>query len=417
MRKKQHTTMQLLYLPKWSKLNKAGKAPIILRITLHSIRAALSTGLFTTRAGWNQDKEELRGTPDSVGLNNETLRLLKAEAISNKATLAKKIKKGKLTGPLTARLVADSLRTELEEPAAAPACALDVFTALIATHYASRNPHTHERLCAVLSLLRRWRPTLPVSLVEHPATGQALLDWCDAHSGRRESGKAALISDVQALWRRATGSTAALWPDLSRAQTRTVRRVRLTKEQLKLLRHAENLTPAQHVARLAYLLAFHLHGSRLGVVLELTWAQVAADVVAVDIEKGGGAAWVPINEPLRLVLERCRELGSATYVLPLLPDCYASLPAEKQYRIRKSKHACVHSALWYVAERLGLPQPLHPHTARHTAAKLITDAHGGDMRPANKLLRHTSMKMTELYVGSMSDDELNAAADKMYEDM
>lgn len=407
--------MHLLYLPKWSKLNKAGKAPIVLRITWAGVRAAFATGLFTTPLGWNQAKEELRGTAEGIDDDNNELRLLKQTARKRKKQLVKRIAKGKIKGPLTARMVADSLRTEVEEPAEAEPCCVDLFSHLIATHYAPHNLHTLARFDAVLSLLRRWRGTAPLLLSELalPATGATLLKWCDTHTRRGAAGKASLVADLQVLYRRQTNTAAVLWPDLNHTPARAKRRVRLTGPELSTLREAINLPRAQHVARLAYLLAFHLHGSRLGVVLELTWKQVGDQRVQVEIEKGGGHAEIMLSAPLREVLSRCRELHTGAYVLPLLPDNYRQLPAEERYKIRKSKHACVHSALAALAGKLGLPQPLHPHTARHTAAKLITQAHGGDMRPANKLLRHTSMQMTEIYIGSLSDEELQDAVDRM----
>lgn len=408
--------MQLLYLPKWSKLNKAGKAPIILRITIGAIRATYSTGLSTTRSGWNQGKEELRGTSEAIAKANKLLYDKKVDAFTNKEEFAKQIKKGERTGPLSARMVADSLRTELEEPAPAEPCALHLFTDLLTSHYAHQNLHTYQRIHSVLSVLRRWRgdSPLPLSILTLPTTGSDLLRWCSTNSRRGDASRAALVADVQALWRRATGSKEFLWPELARSPARPRRRVRLTKDHLKTLREAEGLTAAQHVARLAYLLAFHLHGSRLGVVLELTWQQIGSQGVSLELEKGGGSAVIPLSDRLLWVLSECRKLHQGAYVLPLLPDDYTSRPASEQYRIRKSKHACVHSALMYVADKFDLPKPLHPHTARHTAAKLITDAHGGDLRPANKLLRHSSLAVTEIYVGSMSDEELNVAADKMY---
>jgi integrase/recombinase XerD len=167
-----------------------------------------------------------------------------------------------------------------------------------------------------------------------------------------------------------------------------------------------------------YLTQYYLLGSRIGVMLELTWQQVdwQRQRVKYKAEKNGPWQDVAINPHLAVILLRYYPGPGATgFVFPVLPADFASLDPRRRFMLRKVGNTYVWRGLQTIGELLNLPGKLHPHTARHSLATHTVEK-TKDYRLAKEFLGHGSIAITERYVRPMLTSELDAGADKVYGD-
>jgi len=110
-----------------------------------------------------------------------------------------------------------------------------------------------------------------------------------------------------------------------------------------------------------------------------------------------------------------RRTEGHVFVLPYLPDNYDKLNEQAQLAEIKEATAVINKALKEIAKRAGIDKPLRSHAARHTFATVAAKAVGA--RAVQQMLGHTTLKMTETYLASLDNDELDDAADKAFDSL
>ncbi|HEX8350173.1 MAG TPA: Arm DNA-binding domain-containing protein, partial [Hymenobacter sp.] len=147
-RKHNHNTMTLWLWLKLHKINKAGKAPISLRITINGKRAELSTDIRLFPEEWDQASEKIVATirpASAVDKDNDYLDDLKADARLAKRSFKKEDQ--------TSQRIATELRGE---PSAPAICLMAALEQVLASHYRKANQHTLAGFERAAVLLRIW---------------------------------------------------------------------------------------------------------------------------------------------------------------------------------------------------------------------------------------------------------------------
>lgn len=420
-----HVRVDLTFWINAHKANSAGKVPVSLRITVHSKRAEISTGIRCLPAEWDK----------------ATKRLVSVEWKESKQQYERLRKPTTATQQLNtvlddleakARLLASDLRTSAtpEKPftsaalrtALLPAPPVPVLCALALLSAAAEkqtNQFTRATYVTALNALRRYR--LPATTLPLPElTPAAVLDfttWLSQGVGNRAG--QVYLTQLRALYGQACPK---LENPFSQAPGRLPAapgrpRYVLTKAEIKALRELP-LTGREAVARDVYMTQYYLLGSRIGVVLELTWAQVdlQRQRVRYKAEKNGPWQDVAIRAPLAAILSIYHPgPGSTGLVFPVLPGSYASQEPRRRFMSRKAGNTYVWRGLQRIGEMMGLPGKLHPHTARHSLATHTVEK-TGSFRLAKEFLGHGSVSITERYVRPMLTTELDAGADEVYGD-
>jgi integrase len=418
-----HTTLALTFWIKAVKTNKAGKMPISMRLTLHGKRAEISTGIRCLPEEWNKDKKRLVSVKWDeeqraylpAKLTNATRQLntllddLEAKARLLMSDMRQHVVPGR---PVTARALRAKLLCPHPEPELEP-CVL-VLLREASNVYA--NLATRAGAETAIRAFGRFLAPATTLLVSDltPTLCAKFRAWITEHTSATAANNYSRV--LQAL-------TAHALPDLrsNPFAQKGVRRPSAVKpryvlSQQELAKLAEAVLPkTAALARDIYLAQYYLHGSRIGAVLTLPWAQVDWERGRVQFkaEKGGDWHSVVLRPQLAAILRRYHTPGATGPVFPLLPDGYAKLSTAEQYKRRKSATAKVWHGLQIAAQQIGLAGRLHSHTARHTLATHTVQA-TGDFRAAQALLGHGSLAMTEKYVRSMLPDEKDAAADAVY---
>jgi integrase len=393
-----------------AKINKAGLCPISLRLTLGGQRAEISTKLRCTRDQWDSVTHRLytgRGAHPSAKSFNQALDVLEGKVVLLRASLP--------AGTTLAELRA-ALQPTPEKPAkpAPPApCALALLQAALLRY---SNAGTRAAASGALSKLRAYageRLPLPeltsaygLRLATHLRTGKGA-EWT-----------LALLRGLYAL---ALPDTDNPFPAGKMSRSAPPARVPyiLSKEELAqmaaLVLRAGSLASR---ARDIYLTQYYLYGSRVGVVMELTWAQVDWEAMRVTFKAEKRAVWHDVEmRPALAAILRSRWPGPEAQglVFDALPANFFAQDGDKRHRLRKSAASKVWRGLQSVAQLLGLGGRLHSHTARHSLATHTVEA-TGDYRLAQRFMGHSTLQMTERYVRPMLKSQLDAGADAVYGD-
>lgn len=409
-----HVRVDLTFWINAHKANAAGKVPVSLRITVHGKRAEISTGIRCLPERWDKAAKRLKPT----GRHDEASRQLNTvlDDLEAKARLLASDLRTSATAerPLTAA----ALRTALLPPPPTPVqCAIQLLHAATALR---KNEFTRATYVTALNKLRLYvapattllLPTLTPDFVQH------FTAWLNEQVGAAAG--VPYLTQLRALY-------GASCPDLAnpfsaapaKIPAPTISRPRyvLSKEELTKLRDLP-LTGREAVARDVYMTQYYLHGSRVGVMMELTWEQVdwQRQRVKYKAEKNGPWHDVAIRPPMAAILAIYYQGPSSTgFVFPILPRSYYQELPRRRYMLRKVGNTYVWRGLQRIAEMMELPGKLHSHTARHSLATHTVEK-TGNYRLAQNFLGHSTLSMTEKYVRSMLPAELDAGADSVYDD-
>lgn len=133
--------------------------------------------------------------------------------------------------------------------------------------------------------------------------------------------------------------------------------------------------------------------------------------VSADIAKGGRERWIPVLPQLQDVVGEIRlDIADQEYVLCAI----RWRDPGHNTQVRNLRHKPLSAkGLWALvkdcAARAGLPEEVSPHTMRHAFADHIARYADGGERTAQQLLGHASIATTEIYLGSPTLDQIQAA--------
>lgn len=168
----------------------------------------------------------------------------------------------------------------------------------------------------------------------------------------------------------------------------------LTPDQLAALLQAmdeDQNQPAANMMRMAL-----YTGMRRGELFRLQWQDVDFERGFIHIRepKGGKAAYIPMPEPARELLESIPRLNSP-FVFP---------GRDGKQRV------CMKYPLARIRDRAGLPKEFRPmHGLRHAWASMLASSGKVDLYTLQKLLTHKSPLMTQRYA-HLADEAMQRAA-------
>ena len=399
-----------------NRANAKGLSPISLRVTVAGVRIEVSTGIRLAPEAWDVKRGIVLGKGKLAIMQNEQLELSKAhvfELVNLMKAAGRKI---------TAR----TLRRQMKAPSVGkPVCFIELCQHQISGFYEAGNQATLDQKRVCLKALVDWNgrnaegQPLPLPLEDfEPDKASQFYNWLLQVRKVKVNTANIIVSGLVTLFNYAVKMGEAEVGEnpfrlLKKKAKELSPRFRLNLEELARMREVK-LSGKAAVARDIYLAQYYLHGSRVGVVLMLRWQDVANGRVNFKAEKGGPHKSIAIAPELERVLARYQPLvaNPGALIFPLLPAKFHSLIPHKQFKARNSAITRLNEALKLVAEAIGVEGPLHSHTARHTLA-LHAVAVGG-LAVAQSMLGHSSQKQTEVYVGQMRSDVLEAAQALLY---
>jgi len=176
-------------------------------------------------------------------------------------------------------------------------------------------------------------------------------------------------------------------------------------------------------ARNAFFFSYYCAGIRAGDLLQLRWANISEGRLLYQMEKNHKIKNMLLVEPALQILEQYKQEGqsSADYIFPYLNGAakYAkpltqeqrdAMPVELKKELYNEiwrKNALINKYLKQIAKLASVEKPISFHTSRHTFAQQAKRA-GTDNAMLKGMLNHSSLKVTERYMGefdTQSEDE------------
>lgn len=188
---------------------------------------------------------------------------------------------------------------------------------------------------------------------------------------------------------------------------------RLTREEFKSWNEVD-LPEDLELYRDFFSAMVYLRGIRVGDALQLTFNKVTDGRILVTEQKTGKIQNIQIIPELEDILSRYQGI-SKWYLFPILKQ----IPSDPKTNIRYQKHiesrtSTLNKNYKLIAAYAGINKKVTNHIARHTFAS-FADRSGLDSRTISKMLNHSSLKVTEGYLGELRrSDELDEAAGKVF---
>ena len=193
----------------------------------------------------------------------------------------------------------------------------------------------------------------------------------------------------------------------------TPNRVWMTESELTALETVA-LPPQQHVACATYFIQYYLHGSRISVVLRLTWKQCSLWVVRFKMDKGDREKLVEESPQLTALLDSFlpaddSQPGHDAFILPWLPATCWQMSESKALQAIKLATATVNMSL----KRAGITAHFSSHSSRRTLAD-NSDSLTEDLGVVQGLLGHSARATTEKYTRGRDTPAVHRGAQKVY---
>lgn len=181
-----------------------------------------------------------------------------------------------------------------------------------------------------------------------------------------------------------------------------------------------------------FLFSFYCAGIRVGDLIQLRWGNITPDGrIQYEMGKNHKTRDFALVEPAKEILAHYHKKGvkAADYIFPIVDPtetwCQAItqeekdvLPAEekeKMYARIGAKTALINKELKKIADLAGIEKKLSFHVSRHSFAKAAKKK-GVDNLKVQELFAHSSLKITEGYMGHFESAENDAALASVFEE-
>ncbi len=190
-----------------------------------------------------------------------------------------------------------------------------------------------------------------------------------------------------------------------------VQKVKLTLAEIKLL----EITPLYNleaVARDMFLFSYYTQGMRFQSVALFKRDYIKEHYIIYQMNKGKKFREVVIHDKLRAIIDRYKG-GKAPFLFPVMKEEITDVwkldkaidVASTTIRTRLSRAAII----------CGIDKHITMHIAKHTFASLSLKR-GVSYEVLKDALGHSDFKTTQMYLDSLSDDQVNDAVKGLYDD-
>lgn len=181
-----------------------------------------------------------------------------------------------------------------------------------------------------------------------------------------------------------------------------------------------------------FLFSYYCAGIRVGDVMQLRWLNITDDMrIHYVMGKNHKTRDFALVEPAKAILQHYYKKGvkSTDYIFPILDsteswshaitqeekDVLPAAEKEKMFRRIGAKTALINKELKKIAELAEIEKKLSFHVSRHSFGKAAKQK-GVDSLKLQELFAHSSLKVTEGYMGHFETAENDAALASVFEE-
>jgi integrase len=182
---------------------------------------------------------------------------------------------------------------------------------------------------------------------------------------------------------------------------------RLELPENKLIWHVKN----------CFLFSYYTHGMRVGDLITLKWKNIQDDRLIYQMSKTGESTSILLNQKALQVLSHYipEKINPDNYIFPLLDN---NKDYDSDYYYFKTqmsaKNSLLNKYLKKIRDKAEITKNLHFHISRHTFASIAREKIG-DISKIQKFLGHSSIAITQAYLGKLTNKSLDTDSSKIYE--
>ncbi len=391
---------------KSSKIYKDGTSPVILKVRANGKVAEIQLCKVPVKQ-WLEEKERVRSNyPHAAELN---------EIIQHKKDAAEKLilsleKQGKFINPdviVNAQATGNQTFTEYLEK-------------FVKGRSERGNIHTAEKYQSHVTIITEFVKAKSVHFDEMTDEWiTRFLNW-ERRRGTSPNTVHRRIAFIKTVWNDARKRGFVSHDPFAFVEVKEVKtkKVRLTSDEIVAIENLDlPIDQNIHKARCAFLLQYYLRGARISDVLLLKPENIVSGRIEYVSIKTGAIQSVGIHLKLKKLLEHMLDYHRP-YIVPLMKWHYeAKLTQEENERKMwaqvESRTSEVNYQLKRIADLIGTTKKITTHIARHTFARMV-DSVEPDKRKVSAMLGHSSFGMTEKYLESLRDDDLDKAVEIVF---
>lgn len=183
---------------------------------------------------------------------------------------------------------------------------------------------------------------------------------------------------------------------------------KLTLQEIKELEKAP-LSGLNDIARDMFLFAFYCQGMRFQNVATFQKSMIKNGMIRYRMNKGKKVREIEIHPKLKNIIDKYH---GSPYMFPVVKKEITD-NWNRKYLI-DSANALINANLKRVAIIAGVEKSISMHIARHSFA-FLTKERGVNTEIIKDALGHSTSKMTEVYLQSLSDKDINEAVKGLYD--
>ena len=182
----------------------------------------------------------------------------------------------------------------------------------------------------------------------------------------------------------------------------------LPVEHLKLLKKYTPANDGQQLALDVFFFSFYMTGLAFIDICRIKKNMITEGRLVSSRQKSGKGFNVKINKEAEDILNRyIEDKNPDDYVFPVMQR--GASEADNSSKVKLATRN-LNRRLQHIAKQCGVNKHITLYTARHTYATLARNK-GVDIATISELLRHSSIKTTQIYLDSLSSDTLDKAND------
>lgn len=197
------------------------------------------------------------------------------------------------------------------------------------------------------------------------------------------------------------------FPKLKMRKERNEKR-RLSINEIKRLQEYDApVNSHRYHAKNMFLLAFYIGGSRFEDTVLLEWSHIKDGSLHFTMGKTGKAYQIALIPEAREILNRYTHRSDEhKYVFPVMPESTTKEDISKFKQTVNARNSFVNKKLAVIAKHLEM-EKFTFHCARHSIADYLR-LKKVDLYTISKILRHSNLKTTEIYLKQFDMDSVSA---------
>jgi integrase len=205
------------------------------------------------------------------------------------------------------------------------------------------------------------------------------------------------------------------FPKLKMRKERSEKR-RLNIAELKRLREYDApVNTNRYHAKNMFLLSFYIGGSRFEDTVLLEWSHIKNGSLYFTMGKTGKQYQIALLPEAREIIDRyAHRADEFKYIFPLMPENVTKEDIARFKQTVNAKNSLINNKLAVIAKHLGI-EKFTFHCARHSIADYLR-LKKVDLYTVSKILRHSNLKTTEIYLKQFDTDSVSKEFAKAFEE-